>query len=479
MHYKKNRTDATASKLAGAILRGDRAQVNDAKLLCELNHSGSTWIRYDGKEYGDQSVTADNWISHKSIGYSEIGLAAWLKRGRCLAVDYTRLASAISGRRVSEKQLEQIIKVLSHSRACLTGGPGTGKSTCAQIIVDYYRDQLSLCAPTAMAAKRLSYCTGQATSTVHRLLEYKRGQFGINAENRLSSPGVLADEWSMADVQTGWALAQAMPDDAIFVAMGDANQLPSVGPGELFRDMCGLVTTGTLLEIFRTDADGPIGMFCDDVLNGRELRSYANDSGSEFKLIDVQGGATPKHLIEQIELACIATGCEPHEVRIASPFNRTVYRVNRIMAEKFPNRVPIVQKRNDYENEIWNGQTGYLVDPDIEYLDAFIKGDVDVAPMVNFCGLIVPFTSWCMDLGYCLTVHALQGDEAPAVIGVFPAQSAHHLNRRLIYTFASRPKQWCCILGDTGSVAHAVAKEQRTRNTLIRKIYKELVTVNH
>lgn len=375
----------------------------------------------------------------------------------------------------------------------LTGGPGTGKTTTTQAIVSAQRAvgrRVVLCAPTGRAAKRLTEATSVEAQTLHRLLEWNPATrtFARNARLPLDADFVLVDEASMLDVQLAEHLLDAVPHGATLTLVGDVDQLPPIAPGPVLRE---LIDSGTcpvvrLREVFRQAQESAIVCAAHAILAGRKPVSTTpatRGSGDLFIVRATDPHAIHARLIELLGRMRSVYGIDPvREVQVLTPMRRGplgTEALNRLLqaaenplrstaasathdAAPHPFRVhdKVMQLRNDYEREVWNGDLG-----EVTGVDAGIT-------FVHLGGRDVSYEPDALDalsLAYACTVHKVQGSEFPAVVLVL--HSSHHvlLSRALLYTAITRARRLAIVLGDERALARAIANvDQRKVNTRLR-----------
>jgi exodeoxyribonuclease V alpha subunit len=349
--------------------------------------------------------------------------------------------------------------------------------------------QLLLCAPTGRAAKRLSEASGMDAQTIHRLLEWspRSGGFARDRESPLEADMILVDEASMLDVQLAHQLLEALPPRAALVLVGDADQLPPVGPGPVLRELidsnaCRVVR---LHEVFRQAQASTIVRAAHEVLHGHKPTPTPPHSRGPGDLFFVRAD-TPEQvalrLTDVLGRMRSAYGLDPmRDVQVLTPMRRgplgTAALNQLLQANLNPGLAnpaapglafragdKIMQLRNDYEREIWNGDLGEVRRVDAGVLFADMAGrEVSYEPK-DFNAL---------SLAYACTVHKVQGSEFPGVVIIL--HKGHHilLSRPLLYTALTRAKRLAVIIGDHAALERAVRNaEQRQVNTRIAQRLK-------
>jgi exodeoxyribonuclease V alpha subunit len=382
-------------------------------------------------------------------------------------------------------QREAVRATCETSLLVVTGGPGTGKTTTVRAIVALQRAlgrQLLLCAPTGRAAKRLSEASGMDAQTIHRLLEWnpRMGSFARDRDAPLEADLVLVDEASMLDVQLAHHLLDALPARATLVLVGDADQLPPVGPGPVLRELidsnaCRVVR---LHEVFRQAQASTIVRAAHEVLHGHKPTPTPAHSRGPGDLFFVRAD-TPEQVALRLTDVLVrmrsAYDLDPmRDVQVLTPMRRGplgTAALNQLLQASlnpgasspappglaFRAGDKIMQLRNDYEREIWNGDLGNVrrVDAGVLFAD---MGGREVSYEVKDLN--------ALSLAYACTVHKVQGSEFPGVVIVL--HKGHHilLSRPLLYTALTRAKRLAVIIGDHAALDRAVRNaEQRKVNT--------------
>jgi exodeoxyribonuclease V alpha subunit len=374
----------------------------------------------------------------------------------------------------------------------ITGGPGTGKTTIIKAVVDIFQKwgrEVLLAAPTGRAAKRLSEATGKNAKTLHRTLEVlpKQGTFRRNENYTLTGDALIIDEFSMVDLPLMYHLLKAVPDWMRLILVGDKDQLPSVGPGCLLRDIIASqrVEVVTLSEIFRQDKDSLIVQNAHRVNQGQSLIhpprgvkdadfyfiSQNDDKKAFSTIMKLCGYSIPQRL----GIKALSSS-----IQVISPMYRGIVGVDNLNAElqkrlnkyqeglKLGNREirihdKVMQIRNNYEKEVFNGDIGIVVDFDGRNYRLFVDYD----------GRIIKYEREEMNeitLAYAISVHKSQGSEYEAVVMPLMTQHFIMLQRNLFYTALTRAKKLCVIVG-TYKALHVAIKNDKPvkRNCLLKE----------
>jgi exodeoxyribonuclease V alpha subunit len=399
-------------------------------------------------------------------GYSDDFLTAWFERYR-----------AKTGREADDLQMEALKAAVSCRVLIITGGPGTGKTTTLQAIVSFFRERsvtVALAAPTGRAAQRMGTIAGIPASTIHRLLEYRPDKEGFffarNERNPIAAGVVIIDETSMLDIHLTNHLLRATNPDSTIIFVGDSNQLPSVGAGNVLADMiaAGNIRHVRLTRIFRQAAMSCIVTTAHDIINGR-MPSFSNSPDSDCFFVS---RTVPSECLDTVvDLVTVRLpnryGLDPlRDIQVLSPIHRGelgTQAFNRALQARLNPTGPritrgetvfaagdkVMQLKNNYDKSVFNGDIGFIT--------AIREESV----------LIVDFGEQRVEYGphdtdelthaYCISVHKSQGSEFQAV--VLPLMTQHYimLQRNLIYTAITRARKLCVIAGMQKALFQAVS----------------------
>ncbi len=388
-------------------------------------------------------------------------------------MDLEKITNIVQGKlaiRLSSEQLSVLEKVFTHRLTVITGGPGTGKTTLIRSVTTVFHSlgkTILLAAPTGRAAKRLSEVTHRKAKTIHRLLKYdiSDGLFEKNQDNPLDADVIIIDESSMIDTFLMYHFLMAVPVTSRLILVGDVFQLPSVGPGNILKDMIEseIIPAYYLTKIFRQAQESPIVINAHMVRRGEypafEER-HNNDELSEFYFIKQND---PDRVVNTIVELCSRRIPKRfdfdsmNEIQVLTPMHKgdvgtinlnqvlqNVLNPSPVLIESMGNTFKTCDKvmhlKNNYQKDVFNGDIGT-----IESIDKHEK-----QLFVNYYGRSVCYEFEELDelsLAYAISVHKSQGSEYPAVI--IPIMTQHYalLQRNLLYTAMTRGKKLVILVG--------------------------------
>ena len=441
-------------------------------------------------ELVEETVTADrvgetDCIFLTGLYYAERGIAEELRRiGECAlpwsTIDADKALPWIeqqTGLKLAASQSEAIRLALQSKVMVITGGPGVGKTTIVNSILRILAAKsmkLLLCAPTGRAAKRMTEATGMEAKTIHRLLEFDPKALGFkrNNENPLNCDLLVVDESSMVDVPLTQSLLKAVPSHAALLVVGDIEQLPSVGPGQVLADIIGssAVPVVRLTEVFRQAAQSKIITTAHAINAGRLPDLARPDGDSDFyfvpaadaeqavqRIVELVSKRMPRRFgfdpIKDVQVLCPmnrgGVGARSLNVELQAALNPAGEKRVERFGWTFAPGDKVMQIENDYDKDVYNGDIGMVEDIDID------EGEV----AVSFDERTVTFAFGELDTlvpAYAATIHKSQGSEYSAV--VIPVMTQHYamLQRNLIYTGVTRGKKLVVLVGQRKAIAIAV-----------------------
>jgi exodeoxyribonuclease V alpha subunit len=390
---------------------------------------------------------------------------------------------------LAEKQKEAIILAASSKVLIITGGPGTGKTTIIKAILKIFQQlklRIHLAAPTGRAAKRMSEATSWEAKTVHRLLEYspQKGGFKKDKNDPLESDVVIIDEASMVDTLLMYYLLRAIHSESHLILIGDVDQLPSVGPGNVLKDIIdsNSFTVVRLTEIFRQVQESMITVNAHRINQG-EFPQIKGKEDADFYFIQEED---PEKALSKIITLCSERipqrfGFHPvRDIQVLTPMHRGMIGVSNLNIEfqkkfnpgqsgithgsrTFKLGDKVMQITNNYDKDVFNGDIGWILKINQEEREVTI--DFDGRPITyDFSELDE------VVLAYAISVHKSQGSEYPAV--VLPIMTQHYLllQRNLIYTGITRAKKLVVLVGTKKALAIAIKNNKpQTRFTHLRE----------
>lgn len=391
-----------------------------------------------------------------------------------------------------EVQQAAIQKALDSKVMVLTGGPGTGKTTTTQGIIAAFKARhmsILLAAPTGRAAKRMTEATGMEAKTIHRLLEYNpMDGYKRNEENPLEGDALIVDECSMIDILLFCNLMKAIPSNMRLILIGDIDQLPSVGAGNVLRDIIDSrqIPVVRLTRIFRQAQSSRIVMNA-HAINAGQFPNIKNGLDTDFFFINQDDADEMVKLIMGLVRDRLPKkyGYSPKEVQVLTPMQRGTVGAGNLNIElqnalnptglslarggyTFRQGDKVMQIRNNYDKNVFNGDIGYITAVDTN----------ERTLTVTFDSRLIEYDITELDeivLAYAITIHKSQGSEFPVV--VMPVTMKHFvmLQRNLIYTGITRAKKICVLVGTTKALAYAVRNQTVSkRNTKLKERLNEM-----
>lgn len=401
--------------------------------------------------------------------------------------------------RLASNQKIAVKAALMEKILILTGGPGTGKSTITKVILQIYEKlspRILLAAPTGKAAKRMSQITHRKSQTIHSLLEgdFTKGGFKRGKDNPLECDLLILDEMSMMDTQLMFQLLKAIPDHSKVLFIGDADQLPSVGPGNVLKDLLGsgVLASSKLTQIFRQAAGSQIIRNAHKI-NAGYFPDLSNPEGSDFEFYEAED---PPVLLEKLKDLVAKEipkkyGFDPVEdVQVLVPMRKGILGIDNLNKELQQILNPdgegifrmgaqlkigdkVMQLKNNYQKLVFNGDVGRirLIDSEEQTIE------------INFDGKPVLYEFHELDeitLAYAVSIHKYQGSETPCVVMPIHTQHFKLLFRNLLYTGITRGKKRVILLGTKKAIAIAIRNDQAKQRLTgledaLKEFFKEFV----
>ncbi len=393
--------------------------------------------------------------------------------------DWAQYLAKLSGRNqasLSPQQLKAVRAALTSKVSVLTGGPGTGKTTALQMLINALNDgdyRFSLASPTGRAAKRLAEASGENASTIHRLLGFSadEGGFEHDESNPLDADMVVIDEASMLDLQLFHSLLKALQATTHLLLVGDVDQLPSVGAGNVLRDVIdsGIAHVTRLDQIFRQDDASHIVSNAHRINRG--LHPITDNQSSDFFFFNVgEPEAVAEMMVDIVKRRVPERwDLDPvREIQVIAPMYRGAAGVNnlnsrlqtelngdfrqaeiKLGARLFRVGDKVMQTRNNYDKDVFNGDIGFIdsINDDDNSLEVVIDGSYIVYDYSEMDDLMH---------AYCISTHRSQGSEYPAVVMPILTQHYMMLQRNLLYTAITRAKQLVILVGTRQALHIAV-----------------------
>lgn len=442
----------------------------------------------------------------KNIYMTEGRLANHIKRllNFKISVDIDEVAKAIAdfeqgnGFPLHANQRNAVMMAATQKVAIITGGPGTGKTTIIKCLLHVCTKlkfgKMALAAPTGKAAQRMAESCGCEASTIHRLLGYGHGGMTHNEKSPLKVAGLICDESSMISLFLGKDLCCALADAARLIFVGDVNQLPPVGAGTVLKDLIKskVVPVEYLTKVYRQNPNSYIALNAETVLRGnpKALKLKRKGDGQEINdsflmaipekdsageegrdLTTEEKGGIARRCLKKALSRLLALGREPKDIMVLSPAKQGgigVFALNDFMQGQLnPNGMKVgrtdfrvgdrvMQTRNNYDKEVYNGDQGYIV----EYVQ-----DAETI-MIDYEGRSVEYKLEELDeisLAYVITVHKAQGMESPCVIQFVSKSHYTMLKRSILYTGMTRAKNLCLLVGEIAAINMAVKNNTESK----------------
>ena len=463
--------------------------------ICQLEDRMTIVVEEDGSAYTYDMHEAECVVAKNIVVRNHSPQGRELSEGMVVDAAAVELAEIAQKVTYTDEQREAIKRALTRPVSVISGGPGTGKTTvCRGIInaLEHLEMQVALCSPTGRGANRLSLATGRGAKTIHRLLEYKADldewEYGLEKQ-LLDYDAIIVDEASMVDIGLLRNLFDACPGAARMILVGDYDQLASVGPGRVLKDIIetGLVPTTRLSRIFRQRESSDIVGVSHQIRRGEnpDIRDFSSEiHPGECLFVEAdETGDVVREVRRVIRELTGKHGIDGESIQVLTPMRKGslgVVDINKsLQAELNPPsqhnmgrtfgeaifRVGdrVMQTKNDYDREIWNGDIGYVTK--VDYVGLEVDFSLEGGPKVTYDWVPRDF----LEHSYGLTIHKSQGSEFPVGIIIMHDSQSRMLQRNLLYTAVSRCKELAVIVGQRSAIQAAVEndREQR-RNTALK-----------
>lgn len=469
--------------------------VDEEDILTELQlmTAHEQVIMEDGKVYPKYLYVYENKLAHKLACMTNRAGVAMSKLDHTMQELNIREYQFRNGIVLAEEQREAIREMFQQQLLIVTGNPGTGKTTVVKAMIEVFNKQntkarIGLCAPTGRASRKLGELTGLESETIHMMLGFRPGADPMFGEDMpLPYDLIIVDEVSMKDLQLAYYFFQAVGSNTKVILIGDSDQLPSVGPGNVLHDMIAAgIPHVRLTEIFRQAQESQIVMNAHRINRGEPI--VVEKKKEDFFFIDQGDSYQIASLIVRSVLRFLEKGYKLEDILVLSPMKKGVIgteelnrelqaalnppaeaKVELAMGERiFRQGDKIIQVRNDYNKKVLNGDIGVVKETTFLLNEQGEPTD-EMGLVCEFQGREVTYSkSHLKDiwLAYAITIHKAQGGQAPVVI--MPVSSSHYvmLARNLIYTGLTRAERVCVMIGTRKALNIAVCNNKlQKRNT--------------
>ncbi len=446
-------------------------------MLIEINNYIALYDYYERENYIIDTINRLNNIKNVTNDSDIIKAVNNLSKKYSLVLD--------------DKQLNAVKEAIKNNFYIITGGPGTGKTTIVKLIVDvliksgeFTEDDIALLSPTGRSAKKLSESVNLPASTIHKYLKWNKetNEFQINEINKAKERLIIIDEASMLDIFLFSSLLKGLRNNIKIILIGDASQLPSIAPGDILNDLLSKeYIKKTYLEIiYRVKEGSYISFLADDI---KKIKTFNNiKSYEDFEFIE----STDEEIIHNLEKVCVKmkkNNINLNDFQVLAPMYKGyngIDNLNNIMSNIFNEEETsykiyerhykvndkVIQLVNDMDNNIYNGDIGYICD--IGYENKSLQVSID------FDGNIVKYNGQSLDnfsLAYAISIHKSQGSEYDNVVIILSSTFNRMFYNKLIYTAVTRAKQNLIIIGSLSSLNKSIT----TLYSSFRQTYLKLI----
>ena len=382
--------------------------------------------------------------------------------------------------------------LLSSSVSVMTGGPGTGKTTTLRTVVRLFEEQgkvVVLAAPTGRAAKRMEEAIGVEARTMHRRLGFQAGAFCHNEQNPMDGDVFVLDESSMVDNHMACDWLRAVPEGSIMIFVGDVDQLPSVGAGDVLRNLIDakVVPVARLTQVHRQAEGSGIAIAAQKVLAGQTPAFDGDPLIEDYAFVRTEDNAESLRALDAVLDGLLSQGFAATDIQVLCPQHNTdlgTDALNDLLRYKL-NPTPdapesshprgwrvgdrLMQIKNDYDLNIYNGDMGTIevLNPD---------GSLTLTTEDGRSIVYTKGQATNLKLGYAITVHKSQGGERPVIVMPISPSHSFTLNRNLLYTGITRGKKKVVLIGSTKTMVLAASKKEQTRRLtgLVHELHRAL-----
>lgn len=429
-------------------------------------------------------IIEDDYIMLKEYYECEKNISSFIKKTNKITSNINNIEKSISNYektnniKFNNEQKDAIKGSLKNNFFCITGGPGTGKTTIIKAIVDIYimmnkkdKENVILLAPTGRSAKKMSETVKINASTIHKFLEWNKetSSFGVNEFNKSDAKLVIVDESSMIDIFLFDSLIKALKDKIKIILVGDKNQLPSISPGNVLGDILGCESINKIYleKIYRTKKDSFIIELANKIKNKEEINEVKNYN--DFTFIDTNDINTKKYL-EQIcdkykgsldDFQVLApmykgeNGIDNLNILMQQIFNNNSSKEIKVGNKVYKENDKVIQLVNDVDNNVFNGDIGYI--RSINEIESTIE--------IDFIDSIVTYKKDKFDNfshAYAISIHKSQGSEYDNVVIILSKSFKRMFYNKLIYTAVTRAKKGLILIGELSSLNESIKNQYAT-----------------